>query len=1174
MKLTAIACILTIASVTGENVCPPGEEYTLELEDSYGDGWDSGGLELKATFTNGTSSNFALPYSSSRKSKYGDVNLCQVVALEVSRGPGQYDDSESSYSLIRGNETITWGGPHTIGTVWANCPDGKGWTGTACDSCADHQIITDDICTDCPAGEEAEGNECVCNGDVYTLVMEDKYGDGWYRLMLSAHIGDTVVDYKLEGSEQNVTLCNAETVFVKQGTLSSFSDPIQSSFTLFRGDTVILKKEGSYENPLLLSANDVLWADCSDGQGWNGAACGSCAADQIITNGVCTGCPVGEEISNGVCKECNGDKYTLKMFSLWGTGWSSLQLSSTSETSSGTSTETHTLIGGGTDTHTICNLQKLEISVASGGNDAFDASFTLSKGDNVIVQKSGSLSTGIAWEKCDSNSWTGTECGVCGSDQFTVEGTCMDCPLGEEKIGDKCICNDPYTLQIKSSRSLYGWDYLRLIVDVNGVKGGPYALAKASEQSEKNISLCSIHALEFSERGLSSTDQKTASFTLFHGDTVVLNVGGTDDNLVYLNGSPLWTNCPVGQEWTGTECGCPLGMVNDNDVCKCSGDTHTLQMKDSDKNGWWSLKLRAKSGSAERDYKLTYILPGVGQTGIQQIEQNVTLCNINALQVVKGTSSSDSIRASFTLFHDGSIVEKWEGSATNNLVLDVNDLLWANCPDGQGWNGTACASCADNQITTNNVCTDCPTGLEAEGNVCKCPTDGAVLENDECKCPTGSLVLNGACVSREYFICSEDVAIDCEGVCGGSLCSNVLDNQIDFSGDTLGSLTGGNNKIKLAVSSDGKNLYAVGDVSKAIVYWDLGPSGALSNRKEFSFDHKGSDVEVSPDGKSVFVASKLHDKVFYWDRDLSTGELSNMQTLNDMVSPTDVRVSPNNARVYIIASTKFYIMSRNNETGSLSNLNFINVVVRHVSESPDGKNVYAAATPSDSIMYWNIDSSGDLVAHSLTWYLIDNINLDLVEDVVVSPDGKNVYAVASGSDSIVQWDRNPESGALSNQVNLIDETNLRMVSEVVVSSDGKFVYALASWKFVQWDRDPTTGLLINQHTTDYQYLDHIALTNNGVYAGAALSFFDVYQISHWDRSKTDVCGVLGGSGIPEGKCDCAGNGIPEGKCDCGGSTACLSTEGGTLIAPDHALELTKAYKKIACDNSAGSDVTR
>ena len=63
---------------------------------------------------------------------------------------------------------------------------------------------------------------------------------------------------------------------------------------------------------------------------------------------------------------------------------------------------------------------------------------------------------------------------------------------------------------------------------------------------------------------------------------------------------------------------------------------------------------------------------------------------------------------------------------------------------------------------------------------------------------------------------------------------------------------------------------------------------------------------------------------------------------------------------------------------------------------------------------------------------------------------------------------------------------------------------------------------------------------------------------------------------PKEKCDCAGNtedycgvcggpGIPEGKCDCRGSTACLSTEDGTLIAPDDALELTKAYKNFACD---------
>ena len=56
----------------------------------------------------------------------------------------------------------------------------------------------------------------------------------------------------------------------------------------------------------------------------------------------------------------------------------------------------------------------------------------------------------------------------------------------------------------------------------------------------------------------------------------------------------------------------------------------------------------------------------------------------------------------------------------------------------------------------------------------------------------------------------------------------------------------------------------------------------------------------------------------------------------------------------------------------------------------------------------------------------------------------NVYAVAQNSDSIVHWDRDISTGALTNQVNLIDATNLDGARSVTVSPDGKNVYAVAA----------------------------------------------------------------------------------------------------------------------------------
>ena len=86
--------------------------------------------------------------------------------------------------------------------------------------------------------------------------------------------------------------------------------------------------------------------------------------------------------------------------------------------------------------------------------------------------------------------------------------------------------------------------------------------------------------------------------------------------------------------------------------------------------------------------------------------------------------------------------------------------------------------------------------------------------------------------------------------------------------------------------------------------------------------------------------------------------------------------------------------------------------------------------------------------------------------VKVSPDGKNVYAVVSKltflresvtNQVIVRWDRDLDTGALSNQVNKITE-DYHYMFDLMVSPDGKNVYAVGAMDypvlgfFLRWDR--------------------------------------------------------------------------------------------------------------------------
>ena len=254
-------------------VCSCTDEYTLLMKDSYGDGWESNGLQLQANFTNGESLKYYLDSGST-----ASFNLCQIVTLEVSQEPGSgsWDHSEASYSLIRGEETIFESvanstRPHTTGVVWANCPDGQVWNDTACVSCADNQIITDDICTDCSLGEEVEGNECVCNGDAYTLLMEDRYSDGWdtdgLQLQATFTNGESLQSLGSGTRTASVNLCqivtlevsrapgnhdNNEAVILLFVATKLYLRALHLTFMVLYGRIVLMDKGGQVQHAILV----------------------------------------------------------------------------------------------------------------------------------------------------------------------------------------------------------------------------------------------------------------------------------------------------------------------------------------------------------------------------------------------------------------------------------------------------------------------------------------------------------------------------------------------------------------------------------------------------------------------------------------------------------------------------------------------------------------------------------------------------------------------------------------------------------------------------------------------------------------------------------------------------------------------------------------------------------
>ena len=90
----------------------------------------------------------------------------------------------------------------------------------------------------------------------------------------------------------------------------------------------------------------------------------------------------------------------------------------------------------------------------------------------------------------------------------------------------------------------------------------------------------------------------------------------------------------------------------------------------------------------------------------------------------------------------------------------------------------------------------------------------------------------------------------------------------------------------------------------------------------------------------------------------------------------------------------------------------------------------------------------------------DPVDYKNIRSLVVSPDGISMYAATHGG--IVYWQRDMATGALTNQIKEQDSAPSWKICDVVVSSDNKHVYAVAnSNNIFWWDRNTDTGALTN-----------------------------------------------------------------------------------------------------------------
>ncbi|MEI6688279.1 MAG: beta-propeller fold lactonase family protein [Thermoleophilia bacterium] len=172
-------------------------------------------------------------------------------------------------------------------------------------------------------------------------------------------------------------------------------------------------------------------------------------------------------------------------------------------------------------------------------------------------------------------------------------------------------------------------------------------------------------------------------------------------------------------------------------------------------------------------------------------------------------------------------------------------------------------------------------------------------------------------------------------------------------------------------------------------------------------------------------------------------------------------------------------------------------LVNDLKISPDGKSAYAVATSSNAVVVFDRNattgaltlktgSAGCFANASLGSCTVLTGQLSAPQALAISPDGKNVYVVASTSETLVSFDRDTTTGALTQKAGAdgcLSNANLSpcttwldglyRAGAITVSPDGKTVYAVAvvhqapntAGLVTAFPRDPTTGTLSTSGST-------------------------------------------------------------------------------------------------------------
>ena len=257
------------------------------------------------------------------------------------------------------------------------------------------------------------------------------------------------------------------------------------------------------------------------------------------------------------------------------------------------------------------------------------------------------------------------------------------------------------------------------------------------------------------------------------------------------------------------------------------------------------------------------------------------------------------------------------------------------------------------------------------------------------------------------------------------------------------------------------------------------PSGQqdLTIPVEFLADGQTEGIEVmrlqiSNVSNATLVSGDATAFILDSDREEQTENQDEIDqnTVPDLLNPSDVVISPDDSHVYVASlSGSGSILQFGFDEGALSFVSTINNVttgfesglfsqIRQLVISPDGRFLFAAASGDNAIMAFtrNASTGALTLAGTIEETAPNQMGITGVYGLAVSPDGKHLYAAGSNSDSVGIFSIDDTLGTLTfveaevQDVNDQDDaggpvTFMDRPIRLSVSPDGGHVYVAADF---------------------------------------------------------------------------------------------------------------------------------